>query len=281
MTTISANSLFHFTPLKDNLLGILETGFRPAYSPEFGKSTNGKVNECEIAMVCFCDLPISNLRKHIGLDGTKGYGKYGLGMTKEWGMTNKLNPVTYFTNQSHQIEAGLEASTRLLKLSQHYDEEMDKMTKKYGGPKSTPYSDEEKNMIATYTYIKSAFEASNVIMNHMKPYQDAINGIRYYNEREWRLVVPCNEKNNYEVPVIWPTMFPHQLLKKPIYKDIISKKYMLNFSAIDVKYIIVENDAAVKDVVDKLASLPHKYSESDRNRLISRIVTCEQIDEDF
>ena len=122
MSIISANTLFHFTRTKETLLSILETGFRPAYSTEFGPATNGRIVECEIPMVCFCDLPLSSLDKHINGHHWRynnkeekflGYGKYGLGMSKIWGTEQQLNPVTYTTNKSHYLLKCLEANSRL------------------------------------------------------------------------------------------------------------------------------------------------------------------------
>jgi len=48
-----------------------------------------------IPMVCFCDIPLSQLVSHIDT-----YGKYGLGMSKEWGIKKGLNPVIYFNKNS-------------------------------------------------------------------------------------------------------------------------------------------------------------------------------------
>ncbi len=46
--------------------------------------------EKAIPMVCFCDLPLSQIRKH-----TKTYGEYALGLSKEWAIKKQINPVLY------------------------------------------------------------------------------------------------------------------------------------------------------------------------------------------
>ena len=46
-------------------------------------------------MVSFCDIPLSLAKDHI-----KTYGSYGIGMMKEWGIKNNLNPVVYIERDS-------------------------------------------------------------------------------------------------------------------------------------------------------------------------------------
>ena len=108
MSVLSANTLFHFTK-KEAILGILNSGFRASFCLEFDESEGHPIEAKYITMVCFCDLPISMLDNHINgykwvFKGKehefKGYGRFGLGMTKEWGIKNMLNPVTYVNPSS-------------------------------------------------------------------------------------------------------------------------------------------------------------------------------------
>jgi Putative abortive phage resistance protein AbiGi, antitoxin len=46
-------------------------------------------------IVCFCDLPLSNLSEHLNF-----YGNYGIGLTKEWGIGKGINPVIYLSQAS-------------------------------------------------------------------------------------------------------------------------------------------------------------------------------------
>jgi hypothetical protein len=47
-------------------------------------------------MVCFCDIPLSQIANHVNT-----YGRYGIGMKKDWGVLNRLNPVVYLSEYSH------------------------------------------------------------------------------------------------------------------------------------------------------------------------------------
>lgn len=83
-----SNNLFHFTKNLEYLKSILLNGFMPRYSLEDGGPI--KLDFIAYPMVCFCDIPISRIGDH-----TAFYGGYGLGMTKEWGLKNKLTPLIY------------------------------------------------------------------------------------------------------------------------------------------------------------------------------------------
>jgi len=94
--TISANTLFHFTTQFDYLKKILEGEIAPRYCMEFfGFITDQNLQYIAIPMFCFCDLPLSQITNHIG-----NYGKFAIGMTKEWAQKNGITPVQYVTEKA-------------------------------------------------------------------------------------------------------------------------------------------------------------------------------------
>ena len=240
-------------------------------------------------MVCFCDLPLSNVDKHINghsweYEGRKeaflGYGKFGLGMYKNWGVESKLNPVLYTTNYSHNIEAILDANNTLLPMYRHFDEKSQNYWRKRKKVPKT-LTDYEVELFSNLKNVERVLKANGTALNHTKPYQDMKTGLRYYDEREWRFVVPGTYETGHDAPVIFSTSFPDQLKHKPEYEKAISENHMLVFHPKDIKYIILERDEDIKDVIDKMMSLPEIYTQDDINRLTARILTCEQIHEDF
>ena len=93
---ISTNSLFHFTKKVNNIFSILENDFYPQYCIEEiidciyhvdGGTLDSRLG---VPMVCFCDIPLSQINKH-----TTYYGNYAIGLTKDWAKRNKINPVLY------------------------------------------------------------------------------------------------------------------------------------------------------------------------------------------
>ncbi|MCG6211981.1 abortive infection system antitoxin AbiGi family protein, partial [Vibrio furnissii] len=81
--------LFHFTREKESLFNILNSTFRVSYAREKIEGVD-TVREFAVPMVSFCDLKLPELKVHMGK-----YGKYGIGLTKEWANRNGLNSVMY------------------------------------------------------------------------------------------------------------------------------------------------------------------------------------------
>ena len=95
---LSSNTIIHFTKTSEALKGILQTNFKIKYCQE-----NIKLQEelhYAAPMVSFCDIPLSQIKDHIGK-----YGAYGIGLTKEWAQKNKLNPVLYIQSDSFLSES--------------------------------------------------------------------------------------------------------------------------------------------------------------------------------
>lgn len=91
----SSSSLFHFTDTAEKLFSILRYEFKPTYCLERIVFSEDIVEEVAFPMVCFCDIPLSQVKNHI-----ETYGYYGIGMSKEWAERNKLNPILYLKQNS-------------------------------------------------------------------------------------------------------------------------------------------------------------------------------------
>lgn len=91
MGRIYSNSFFHYTQKYDVLVKILENGFIGSYANEQFPTNNGTIGHLYIPMISFCDIPLSQLQYIV-------YGNYAIGMSREWGNTLPLCPVSYFPN---------------------------------------------------------------------------------------------------------------------------------------------------------------------------------------
>lgn len=94
---ISSGVLFHFTNSLSKLRGILRAGFLPRFCPEYTLQPldveAARINRppmFALPMVCFCDLPLSLIGKHLD-----EYGRFGIGLSKTWGIRNGVSPVIY------------------------------------------------------------------------------------------------------------------------------------------------------------------------------------------
>ena len=112
---ISANTLFHFTYRYDTLISILQSKFFPRLCLEKGLWHPGD-KKWAIPMVCFCDIPLSNIAEH-----TRKYGNYAIGIKKTWAIEQGVTPILYVHDKSSFIGHGLDALNWSLELSEKDD----------------------------------------------------------------------------------------------------------------------------------------------------------------
>ncbi len=147
---ISSNTLFHFTKDLETIKHILNDGyFWPVYCVEYDKGLDRSGEYDAIPMVCFCDIPLSQISDHMA-----DYGKFGIGINKQWGK-KKIFPVCYYNDKEaiirslyDRITPDLKYRDRILWLS---------LLKRYYG--------------GTWSMSKKAY------------YKKVL-----YNEREWRYI---------------------------------------------------------------------------------------------
>ncbi len=247
---LSSNSIIHFTNTKENLKGILTENFKIKYCSEVIIFTKGGPVSYSVPMVSFCDIPFSEVKYHIS-----NYGPYGIGLTKKWAEKNGLNPVLYLDRESS--------------LAKSYWTIYDKyvlQTKK----RMEDLSPEENSILD--------------LMRYMKNYQSDLvragkitKDYRFSDEREWRYVPPFSK--DY-LMVLSHTSYDTD--DKRVNENRKLEKLRLKFEPNDIKYIIIEKDSEISEFLDLLkSSKGKKYSYDDVERLMTRIMTTEQIVSDF
>jgi len=263
VSRLSPDSLFHFTPSLRNLLGILDNTFYPRYCWEpFELTDNDKQPSAKDAfpMVCFCDITLFQLMKHI-----ETYGKYGLGMTKEWGIRKGLNPVIYFNKNSsmaNRLSVVINGLVRDTSPTAQAFREITLYIKPYEG------------ILHARDWDEIADRARYVI--------DPIN-VRFYDEHEWRYVPDRNvmSRNKIESSV------PEAIYRQPgnladANKKLETDETRLSFDADDIKYIIIEEERQINEMIRKLRRIKgSRYDRDTVDRLASRIITVKQIESDF
>jgi len=91
---VTSDTLFHFTPSLKNLKNILSKKFQLTYCHE-KYLLDYETHNSYYPMISFCDIPLSLAKNQI-----ERYGSYAIGMTKDWGTNNNLNPVVYLEKDS-------------------------------------------------------------------------------------------------------------------------------------------------------------------------------------
>ncbi|MBU2974378.1 abortive infection system antitoxin AbiGi family protein [Zobellia sp. B3R18] len=254
MSNISSNCLFHFTPKRKFLINILEQSFVPRYCLENLKLSNVYQSEfsAAIPMTCFCDISLSQIGNHIDM-----YGSYGLGMTKEWGIEKKLNPVLYINPDSLISDSIRKLSDSIfLDLNRDCNEISNKIY------------DEYINLVCFTKSYDGPFRKSD------KQYKN----IRFYNEREWRYVPKLNFGGDAKFFLNSREVKDEQLVKKENQKLF---KHRLCFDSNDIKYIFVKKESEIHSIIKALKKLNQRFSCEEIEILTSKIITVEQIKSDF
>ena len=197
-------------------------------------------------MVSFCDIPLSQVKEHIGK-----YGAYGIGLTKEWAQRNKLNPVLYIQSTSYLSNSIRQSYNNTISPKDFNWKEID---------------DNQKNWLNILRYVKN-YEAD------LSRGGEVIKNYRFSDEREWRFTPSYEDCNEMAIS---PTGYKSETQKQQRNERL--RKLKLNFEPNDIKYIIIERESEISEFVEILKkSKGNKYSYNDVERLMTRIITTEQI----
>lgn len=272
-TTLSTSSLFHYTS-KDSLIKIIESGyfktsfslekfnFAPAWHKAFDSIFNPesesipaltKLNdEVYIGMVCFCDIPLNLVNNH-----TNVYDKYAIGLTKDWGCSVGVSPVTYLPNSG-----GTKSLIENLINSYYNDFPCIQTLQEKGFAKELIDKDGQ-----LFAQIMSFYNKIIEFVCYTKPYQGdykrgnyVVKDYKYYDEREWRFIpndvlsTPCLSKSKTQsIGFDFPELYP------------------LSFEVGDITKIVVPKNELelIKGEVSKL-SVMKKFD-------LSKIITLEEL----
>lgn len=248
---LSSNTLFHFTPKLEYLESILINTFQPRYSLENTSFLSPKHFNMEMGfpMVCFCDIPLSKLKRHIGT-----YGNYGIGLKKEWGRKNHLSPIFY-------TRKGSNTSSSFEHLMYWFNSIKDKLT------------EEEQKLYS---------QRFSEILMHTKPYYGKMYrdgkpiNRRFYDEREWRWI-PKLDNNKFRSHIS-KSEFENSY---DSFNLAISKHRRLKFTPNDIEYLILNNENEIDSFIDILEMVKLNYDPKTIKKLTSRIITKDQIRNDF
>ncbi|MBL7945776.1 MAG: hypothetical protein JNN32_06885 [Flavobacteriales bacterium] len=261
MKSIYPTTLFHFTT-KDWLYAILKDSFGVSYAKEKIESPNGTA-EFGVPMVSFCDLRLTELKTFVGykVDGSPlKYGNFGIGLTKDWANKNGLNPVWYVNRHSSVMDhmmAGVQTVSRLVDQTIHpnIDHQL-RVT--------------QNNMMNTYRYIK------NYRGTLERRGQQPVADYPFADEREWRFVPSIEDRSI--LAFVGKRMIDTETKKKKLNASAAHIK--LTFKPEDIKYLIVEHDSDIIDLVNHLNRVKSKFDRNTVRRLTSRILTADQIHDD-
>jgi hypothetical protein len=278
-TNISAHTLFHFTYNKNSLLSILKNGLYIRYSLENFESLINDKAEIVFPMTCFCDIPLSHVRRH-----TNTYGKYAIGLSKSWGMKNQINPIIYTYPNSATTSILNEIFENIENFFDINEIELEKI--KINKSVETLYwkfNDRENEFSKRVESLNSKLSH---FIRYIKPYEGKFyrngdyleNPVRFYDEREWRFTPSREFLFSKEMKDSYKSEYFLDPKKRRALNIKLAKHIKLTFEPNDVKFIIVERDNEIPDMIKKLDDIFGKTASSNDLKLLgTRLISLEQI----
>lgn len=245
---LSANTLFHFTPKVEYLQSILVNGLYPRLSREtiHGSDASGwPAAEICIPMVCFCDIPLSQIRNHI-----EAYGGYAVGLTKAWGLANSVAPVLYYYANSPTFDAMLRATDAVNSIPM--------------GTRTSDGKDPQRELVSLSMYFKpyeGHFEKTGL-------------DTRFYDEREWRFI-----PRDYLTHLLRGEDMNDEKKKRDMNDRLVDQALL--FEPSDVRYIVVSDEAEIYPMLEYIQRQKGDCSFHQVQLLTTKIITTKQVMEDF
>lgn len=250
----SANVLFKFfddiTYLKDV---IKHSAIFPRYCEEITDYMRiENIESISFLMSCFCDIPLSKLSTHMEF-----YGKYGIGLDKEWGIEKGIQPIQYINSNSELIKSFKDV---LLK--------------------SFEKDEKERQAVSEY----NNYILTNLLF--MKPLEGIMfrNGENvkrnFHDEREWRYVPDVNNCDT-ELPLIIEKEYDIDQSRKMYSNGVMEcEDLWLKFKYNNVKYLIVKN---YKERNELIKFIKNNTAESENEKFIlsSKILVFDELKEDM
>lgn len=254
------STLFHFTEYVSVLKNILsDKHFNVSYANEKIVGMKAQRN-FGIPMVSFCDIRLSQLNEH-----TKKYGHYGIGLKKQWGIDNGLNPVSYLNHNCSMFTyfnarvSQMSRSLRKISFSEGKDSDL-------------------------YLIERKRYRDIINVMRFMKNYEGELyrkgvlenENYRFANESEWRYVpdirtdiVPIKLVNQ-DIDPEWKLKANSALSSHPESK--------LKFDFDDIKYIFVKNERMARSLIRHIEMITDQKSYP---ILVSKIFISSQVFDDL
>jgi hypothetical protein len=244
-----SSSLFHFTNDIENIRLILQgLAFRATYNFENVEQFKFAKKFLAVPMVCFCDIPLKFVGPH-----ASHYGRYGLGLSKQWAIEKRINPLQYILDDS-PISLAFQHLNRAAEINS-------------GDQKQLPVEEVMRSEMPIKANVKD--EVFNIV-SFTKPY---VKGDRvFYLEREWRFVPNLAELYFQDDETIEA-------------RNALNQRYfngnpdMLNFLLLDLKHIVVPDMEQVNMMLTLIDSL--NIGKEQKYLLTQKIVDLVTIEKDF
>lgn len=263
------NHIFHYTQNSETLISIIKNGFAPSYCVE-----NITDLTYLIPMVSFCNISIRDVDLYMR------YGNYGIGLTIDWALKNRISPVIYIHENSPFNNLHRQINKILLwdLLNRQVADAVKQFDESSAKGEAYNYQSDER-----YTKLLSDINKLTVpALQFFKNWKTHYNGIEIitYQEREWRFIPELSEQ---EKKIILSTETEFVNYDKAVKSKPHLPEYSLQIESInDIRYIIINNEEERSIIFQ---SLNDKFGEKNVHEAIFNgtlvVLTDQQIRNDF
>lgn len=254
---LSSNALFHFTRKLEFLLEVIKNGyFSSRYVKEDVEYLNlmfdsRKASRVALPMLCFCDIKLHELKHHVNK-----YGKFGIGISKEWAIKNNIDPI-------------------------HYRNPKSKNTTLYSGALNKAIENNEDNIFGDELITQLAF--SKPLFGKMNDMDGKITN--FHDEQEWRYVPNFDDSDNDNLLSFIDDVNDSNLMNEFSLGKLSNslKEYRQSCLEIDwneVRYIFVKSSNDSKVVIQAIID-KNDLSMDQKLMMISKVVIVNELEEDW
>ena len=253
----SANTLFNFMKKFKYLEEMIEEKcIYPRYSKEdFSFLNIPNIETFYIAMKCFCDIHLHMVSEH-----KKEFGDYAIGLTKEWGVRNGLQPVIYCNKNSSYVKS--------IKISYENSNKFKDKFKK------------DENNSKTINNMAESFNQSLKLLKPMLGTSSKTGEEKFFtDEQEWRYI-PDIKNDRYLKEAFSNPIFEYENVIN-YYSDLLKKQpYGISFEYRDIRYIIVESEIDKNTLINSIVNIKD-ISDKEVYDLLTKILVWDECKGDF
>lgn len=252
---IYPDTLFTFCPKLEYLESPIKSKMiSPWYCEEYISYLRiPNIKKIEFPMKCFCDINMHQIEEHLSW-----YGYYGLALTKEWGIKNKIQPIQYINPNSYLKDDYKVAFSKALKINK---------------------KNQTKNEIRMKNYLLHQLMYFKPISGWMRNRNTNRKTKKCFtDECEWRYV-PDVSSIGYRQIYYDKNIINAGGLDRISLSMLENPEVSLKFDYDDLKYIIVNTKEDFKGLSDIINSL--KIDMKEKEILFSKIIIWELSGGDF
>ena len=291
MKSLRTSSLFHYPQKLDNLKRILAQGFKPNYCEENFSLSDKPDLIVGIPLVSFCDIPLTRITNF-----KIRYKEYAIGLSKDWGLKNGVNPVFYATPNSFVLSS----LQKIDEMRVQHDDILKEQMSMNGYPLITNNQDyialplkqsdpDFKSTLISFMDSVNLFQVRSTLFGFTKTYSEKRKGEiqNNYEENEWRFVLGENKLPGSSIEWKWGEE-AYKIWRGDKEKDLKPDSIFqpLKFGVEDVNFIILEDDSQIPEMIKYIQGLKEFggykiISHSQKSILISKIISMARIEKDF